>query len=259
MTSPFDLNNKTVLVTGASSGIGRQTAISISRMGGKLIVTGRDEKRLSETISLLEGEHHTYICGDLILPEFIEQLADFCGTLNGVVHCAGILHPYPIRFISKKEISDMFDINYTSPVLLTARLLKKKKMADNGSVVFITSISGTHRPYYGGALYAGSKAALESFSRVLAIEHTAKKIRSNCVSPAMVKTAIFDEYLGGVADQENVNEYEKQYPLGFGEPVDVANAVVFLLSDASKWITGTTIIMDGGLMIAGKLPHKYHE
>jgi|WetSurMetagenome_2_1015567.scaffolds.fasta_scaffold330504_2 NAD(P)-dependent dehydrogenase (short-subunit alcohol dehydrogenase family) len=250
MATPFDLNNKTVLVTGASSGIGRQTAISISRMGGKLIITGRDEKRLSETISSLEGDHHAFICGDLILPEFIEQLADFCGTLNGVVHCAGILRPYPIRFISKKEINDMFDINYTAPVLVTARLLKKKKIAESGSLVFITSISGTHRPYYGGALYAGTKSALESFSKVLAIEHASKKIRSNCISPAIVKTPIFDEYMGGVADQKNVDEYEKKYPLGFGEPADVANAAIYLLSEASRWVTGTTIFLDGGLMVS---------
>jgi NAD(P)-dependent dehydrogenase (short-subunit alcohol dehydrogenase family) len=250
MLSPFELKNKAVLVTGASSGIGRQTAISISEAGGTLIITGRDEHRLADTLSQLSGTGHQSVCGDLVSAEFIEKLAETAGPLNGLVHCAGILHPYPIRFITKKEVDDMFNINYTAPVLLTARLLKRKKLSDHASVVFITSISGTHRPYYGGALYAGSKSALESFSRVLAIEHAQKKIRSNCISPAIVKTPIFDEYMGGVADQANVDAYEKKYPLGFGEPSDVANAVVYLLSDAAKWVTGTTLFLDGGLMVS---------
>jgi NAD(P)-dependent dehydrogenase (short-subunit alcohol dehydrogenase family) len=248
MSTPFDLSNKVVLVTGASSGIGRQTAISVSEMGARLVITGRNEERLAETLAKLKGDGHLSLAGDLLATDFIESLVDFCPALNGVVHCAGILHPYPIRFISAKEINDMFGINYQAPVLITARLLKKKKTADGCSLVFITSISGTHRPYYGGALYAGSKSALESFSRVLAIEHAAKKIRSNCLSPAIVKTPIFDEYMGGVADQQNVDAYEKKYPLGFGEPVDVANAAIYLLSEASRWVTGTTIFLDGGLM-----------
>jgi NAD(P)-dependent dehydrogenase (short-subunit alcohol dehydrogenase family) len=219
-------------------------------MGGKLIITGRNEERLAETFSKLQGDGHKSIAGDLTSIEFIEQLMENAGILNGFVHCAGILHPVPVRFISKKDVDEMFSINYTSAVLLTSRLLRKKRFAERASLVFITSISGSHRPYYGGALYCGTKAALESFSRVLAIEHYDKKIRSNCISPAMVKTPIFNDYIGGVATQENLDTYEKQkYPLGFGEPVDVANAAVYLLSEASKWITGTTMILDGGVMI----------
>ncbi len=249
MSTPFDLNDKVVLVTGASSGIGRQTAISVAEMGAQVVVSGRDEQRLQQTLEALGEGGHLALAGDLRNKEFVEELAGFCPVLNGIVHCAGILHPFPIRFLSEKEVDDMFDINYKAPVLLTARLLKKKKVADSASFVFISSISTLYRPYYGGALYAGSKNALESFSKVLAVEHAPKKIRSNCISPAIVKTPIFDEYMGGVADQENVDAYEKKYPLGFGEPADVANAAIYLLSDASRWMTGTTLFLDGGLML----------
>jgi len=247
--NPFDLTNKTILITGASSGIGRQTAISTAEMGGRLILTGRNEKRLKETLEMTSGEDHRMLAGDLEEAEFINKLTDFAGKINGLVHCAGILRPCPVRFISKKDVDETFGVNYQAVVLLTARLLRKKQLGNGASVVFITSVSADAKPFYGGALYAGSKNALEAFSRVLAMEHPDRRIRANCVSPATVKTPIFDEFFGEGVDQESVAAYEKKYLLGFGEPVDIANAVIYLLSDASRWLTGTTLRLDGGMGI----------
>jgi NAD(P)-dependent dehydrogenase (short-subunit alcohol dehydrogenase family) len=249
MENPFSLAGKKILVTGASSGIGQQTAISISKIGGTLFITGRNEKKLTDTFSKLEGEGHEMFAADLLDNIQFSNFINAVPKIDGIVHCAGILQPYPVKFILQKQIDEMFSINFNAPVLLTSKLLKQKKILDKASIVFISSISSNLRPYYGGALYAASKAALEAFSKVVAIEHSPQGIRSNCISPAIIKTPIFDEYVGGVATQENVDKYEKQYPLGFGEPVDVANAAVYLLSDAAKWVTGTTMILDGGLMV----------
>lgn len=248
--NPFSLEGKKILITGASSGIGREIAISTSKMGAQIIATGRNEDRLKQTISSLKSGEHQMIVADLNSDDEINKLASSVSGLSGVVHCAGILQPFPVKFIGRKQIDNMFNINYYSSVLLSAKLLKQKKILDSASFVFISSISSNFRPYFGGALYAGSKAAVESFSRILALEYASQKIRSNCISPAIVKTPIFDEYIGSITNNENIDEYEKQYPLGFGEPVDVANAAIYLLSDASRWVTGSTIIIDGGLMIS---------
>lgn len=248
--NPFSLEGKTILITGASSGIGREVAISTSKMGAQIIITGRNEERLKNTFGELNGDNHMFILADLTLEDDIIKLVNSINQINGVVHCAGILQPFPIKFIQKKQIDTMFTINYYSAVLLSAKLLKQKKILNQASFVFISSISGTYRPYFGGALYAGSKAAIEAFSKGLAFENAGQKIRSNCISPAIIKTPIFDEYIGSITIDDNIKAYEKQYPLGFGEPVDVANAAIYLLSDASKWVTGSTIVMDGGLMVS---------
>ncbi len=247
--NPFSLEGKTILITGASSGIGREVAISTSKMGAKVIITGRNEERLKSTFNDLLGDGHILLSADLTQEEDITKLVNSISQINGVVHCAGILQPFPIKFIQKKQIDTMFNINYYSAVLLSSKLLKQKKVLEKASLVFVTSISGTHQPYFGGALYAGSKAAIEAFSKGLALENSGQKIRSNCISPGMIRTPIFDEFIGYISVDDNVKAYEKNYPLGFGEPVDVANAAIYLLSDASKWVTGSTIIMDGGLMV----------
>lgn len=246
MTNPFLLTGKTVLVTGASSGIGREAALQASRSGARLIITGRDEERLQQTFSALEGEGHQAIPGDLTQPEFLEQLPAQCGKLDGMVHCAGILFLHPIRFITKQEIDQMFRINYEVPVLLTSALLAKKKFNPGASVVFMSSVSGTRKAFYGGALYGGTKAALEAFSKTLAHEQSPRGLRSNCIAAALVKTPITSQYMGGERTGEMNEAYQKQYPLGFGEPGDVANTIIYLLSEASRWVTGSVLLMDGG-------------
>lgn len=248
--TPFHLHNKTILVTGASSGIGRQVGISISEMGGKVIATGRNKERLEETIALLSGSYHSCFSVDLLneteRSSFVNQLRQ----LDGVVHCAGVVNPYPITFLTQEKINETFDINYQVPVLLMAALSKSKKLNKRASVVFLSSISGQH-PHKGGAMYAGSKAALEAFSKVTALEFYAQGIRSNCISPAMVKTDMYDRAEEGMSKQA-MDKHVEQYPLGVGLPEDVANAVIYLLSDASKWVTGINLTLDGGFLLEAK-------
>lgn len=245
MSTPFHLNGKTILVTGASSGIGRQAAVHIAQMGGKVIAAARRENELKQTIAALEGNDHSHFACDLTDEEQMKKLVSSLLTLDGVVHCAGMVKPFPVKFIGTKMIDEVHGINYIAPVMLTAQLLKDKKIARNASIIFISSVSAMHA-YKGGALYASAKAALESFSRNVAIEHAAQGIRSNCISPALVRTAVYDDLEKDVS-KEGIDTIAKRYPLGFGEPADVANTIVFLLSGASRWITGTNIIMDGGL------------
>jgi NAD(P)-dependent dehydrogenase (short-subunit alcohol dehydrogenase family) len=242
----IDLRGKTYLVTGASSGIGRATAETISAAGGNVILTARNIEGLRETSSHLNTSNKIF-AADLSSEEGINGLVSSIGPIDGFVHCAGIISPYPIKFLRSKHISEIFNINFNSAVLLSSSLLKEKKIKENASIVFISSISSQF-PYAGGALYSASKAALESFARTLALEAAGKKIRVNTLAPALVRTKILqasEEMYSG----EQMDKIENQYPLGIGRPEDVANAATFLLSDMSSWITGTTINLDGGLLL----------
>lgn len=241
----LNLEHKTILITGASSGIGAAIAIQLSRLGAQLILTGRDVNKLNDVMSELFSGNHTIIQADLTNEEAIQELVSKVNSIDGLVHSAGIIKPFPVKYIQKQQINQMLDINYTAPVLLTSLLLKKKKINDKASIVFMSSISSTFA-HKGGALYSSSKAAIKAYSKTLAIEHSVKKIRSNVIEAAMVKTPLFDQAEAAVT-KEMMDQHELQYPLGFGETEDIANAVMFLLSDASKWITGTQLIMDGGL------------
>lgn len=243
--NPFSLNNKTVLVTGASSGIGAQTAVLLSHLGANVILNGRNEERLQQRFQELAVGDHKIISGDLTLEETLGNIVQSVPNLDGIVHSSGIVKHFPVKFIGKKQIAELFAINYEAPVLLTSGLLKAKKVNAGASIVFMSSVA-CNFPNKGGALYSGSKAALNSFSKTLALEHAAQKIRSNVILAAMVKTPLFEEAQKTVT-QELMDKHGMQYPLGFGEPEDVASTIAFLLSPASKWITGTQIVMDGGL------------
>jgi NAD(P)-dependent dehydrogenase (short-subunit alcohol dehydrogenase family) len=248
--TPFHLNNKTILVTGASSGIGRQVAISIAEMGATVILTGRNEQALQETLGKLPEGHHQIIAADLLNTSARQNMVEKLPGLDGVVNSAGVVKPFPIKFINQEKIDETLNINYETVLLLMGELTKGKKVNKNASVVFMSSISGQH-PHKGGALYAASKAAIESLSKVFALENYHLGIRSNCVSPAMVKTEMYEEAEKGMS-KESMDEHVGQYPLGVGHPTDVANAIVFLLSDASKWITGINITLDGGFLLEAK-------
>ena len=244
MANLFPLNDKTILITGASSGIGKQSAILISQAGGSVWITGRDEERLQETFSLLTaGDHHMKVA-DLTVEEELDGLISDLPKLDGVVHCAGIVGPVPVKFIMQEHIDQMFSINYCVPVNLTSKLLRKKKILDRASILFLSPIA-TKNPYVGGALYSGSKAALESYSKTLALELSGKKIRSNCLLAGLVDTPMIVGPSEGVMQEEAMERYLQRYPLGVGEPEDVAGAILYFLSDASKWISGTTLILGG--------------
>jgi NAD(P)-dependent dehydrogenase (short-subunit alcohol dehydrogenase family) len=240
-----NLSGKTVLVTGASSGIGRQTAIFISRLGGKLFITGRNEAKLQETLGKLEGEGHRMFAADLTDEKQMDQLAANLPALNGVVHGAGIIGPTPVKFIRQENIDKLFRINFEVPVLLNSKIMLAKKLENGSSVIFFSSIV-TKSPYFGGALYSSAKAALESYSNTLALEMAGRKIRSNILSPALVNTPLLtDPAREGNPEivDDSIQRYLKKYPMGIGEPEDVANLVVFLLADESRWISGANIPM----------------
>lgn len=243
-----DLEDKTFLVTGASSGIGRAIAIALSQQKAKVFITGRNKDHLDETLHTL-GSHANAIPADLTSREEREELISRLPMLDGICHCAGIINPFPIRYVDQEQFDKVFIINGTVPILLTSGLLGKKKMNDHASIVFISSVA-SDRGMKGGSIYSASKAALEAFSRSITLEHSAKHIRSNCLKPALVKTAIYHQakqHALAAGSSEKYESYESRYPLGIGAPEDVAAAALFLLSQASRWITSTNIVMDGGL------------
>ncbi|MGF7074053.1 SDR family NAD(P)-dependent oxidoreductase [Mucilaginibacter sp. R-33] len=245
MDNPFSLKGKKILVTGASSGIGRQIAISVSGMGAETFITGRNEQRLSNVFNLLEVPGTQY-AADLDIEKEQDSLIELMPNLDGVVLSAGIVKTLPFKFINRKDLDSIFETNFFSPAILINKLLKTKKLNKNGSVVFISSIAGNFVGTVGNAMYSASKGAINAMQKVLAIELSAQRIRVNNISPGMIKTElIYDP----IFTEEQLKDDEKKYPLGFGEPIDVANAVIYLLSDASKWVTGSTLIIDGGFTI----------
>lgn len=245
----FSLNNFSVLITGASSGIGRACAIEASSLGANCILVGRNETELQKTKSLCKNDS-TIVIADITNAADIGGIINQTPKLNGLVHCAGIINPRPIKFLKEGNIKEIFDINFNAPVLLTTALMQGNKFNDAASIVFISSISSQH-PYFGGSMYVSSKAALEAFSKTLAIEIAPKKMRSNVILPGLVKTQMLEETKLATGE-EQFNAYETQYPLGFGEPEDVANAVCYLLSPEARWITGSELKMDGGLVLSSK-------
>lgn len=246
--NPFSLEGKKILITGASSGIGRATALVCSKMGATLIVTGRNECRLNDTLNQLEGRNHISIIADLANQEGRDKLFNAIDRIDGVVHCAGISGHKVFQFLKEDEIQQMFDINFNTPLLLSRDFIKKKKINKGGSIVFITSTSGIVSSYIGGSLYSSTKGALNGLIKGMALELAAKNIRVNSVMPSMVSTPIMN---GGQLTDEQFEEDKKRYPLKrYGYPEEVAYAVVYLLSDASAWTTGTNLLLDGGLSIA---------
>ena len=245
----IDLKGKTILVTGASAGIGAAVAKLCSDLGAKVCITGRNMDRLSEVSKQL-GNESEFFQADLTLEKDIDNLVKALPCIDGWVHCAGIIEPFPIKFIQSKHIKSMFTINFDSACLLTSKLMQLKKINTSASFVFISSISAQH-PYKGGSLYAASKAALESFSRSIALEFASKGVRSNCISAALVETEMFEKTKNALSEKELLGVLSS-YPLGIGKPMDVAHASAFLLSNQSSWMTGTTITLDGGLLLNTK-------
>ncbi len=246
MTSnnPFGLDGKNVLITGASSGIGEATALSVAGAGAVVIATARNKERLSGTLSRLQGNNHRQIVADLNETCDLEQLADAIETLDGVVLCAGINEAAPLKFATRKKISSIFETNFFAQIELLRLLVKKKKLNQNASVVAISSIGGIESFSIGQAAYGASKAALLSWMKFAAKELSGNKIRVNCILPGHINTPMNDRI---AFTEEQLDAYRDTIPLKrFGEPDDVANGIVYLLSDAASWVTGTALKIDGG-------------
>lgn len=247
MYNPYSLDGKTILVTGASSGIGKATAIECSKLGAKVIVTARNEERLSQTLSELEGDGHKMILCDLTNEEAIDKMVSELPEIQGLVNNAGFTKILPVQFIGTEEINSILRVNTIAPMLLLQKLLKKKKLKKNGSVVFTSSMAGLGNCTVGNSMYSASKGAISAFIRCAALELAHKNIRVNAVCPAMVDTGILDS---GTVSKEQLEADAKNYPLGrYGTPTDIAWTITFLLSDASSWITGDNIVIDGGASI----------
>ena len=243
--NPFSLKGKKILVTGASSGIGRQIAIECAKMGAVLFVTGRNSQRLNDVLaSIPEGIEATSIPADLTDSNSIDLIADRVDSLDGIVHCAGIGDRTLSKMVREKDIERVMKTNFDAPVLLQRALLKKKKVNKGASIIFIAS-RAPFAPTIGNGLYSASKGAIIAYSKVLGLELAPQKIRVNCICPAMVWTELVerDAALTGV----DYHEAEKSYPLGrYGRPEDIAYLSVYLLSDCSSWMTGSCIDVTGG-------------
>lgn len=243
--NPFNLEGKRVLITGASSGIGKATAEECAKCGAQLVLNARNKERLKATLDSLEGEGHSMIIADLTKLEDLMNLVDQLETIDGVVLCAGINDKSLIKFLNKEHVDKMLETNFISPMYLTQFLTKKKKFNKEASVVFISSISAFY-PSVSNAMYASSKAALSQFAKVLALELMPQKIRVNCIEPAFVETEMLNKY--EISDK--MDEIRANAPFGrFLEPKEVGLTAVYLLSDVTKLMTGSTVIIDGGFLI----------
>ena len=243
MNNPYSLEGKTILITGASSGIGKTTAIECTKLGATVIITGRNAERLNDTFSKLEGQSNLQIVADLIEEEEIATLVNQIPDLDGVFLCAGITDTTPVKFINKEKILNVFNINYIAPILLVKLLLSKKKIKKAASLVFMSSL-GVEELTPGLGIYASSKSGLNIMMRAFANELSSRKIRANSIMPMMVKTELVTNIT--MISSEELAKDEEKYPFGYGTPEDIAYAVIYFLSDASKWVTGSILKMDGG-------------
>ena len=247
--NPFSLEGKTVLVTGASSGIGQETAIGCSRMGARIVVTARNEDRLQQTFSQLNDavDGHLKLVADLTLPDDLERLVAALPPLDGAVLCAGNSTTLPLQFGTREKFDSMFDVNFFAPVELMRLMYKKKVLQKGASIVLIASIGGTHSFMPGNGIYGASKAALNSVMKYAAREYASRRIRVNSICPGMVNTPLIHR---GTITEEQLAEDAKRYPLGrYGQPEDISNGAIYLLSDAANWLTGHDLVIDGGFSI----------
>lgn len=243
--NPFSLSGKQILVTGASSGIGKGIALACAKMGATVIVTGRNAERLNETLCLMPASDHKAISADLTKAEDIDRLVDSLPKLDGFVQCAGVGSRVACKDVTQETIDHTMNANFEAPVLLQSAILRKKKMNKAASIVYIASIAAWS-PSMGNGIYSASKGAIISYAQCLAQELAPRLIRVNCICPAMVWT---DLVLQEGVTREDLREDEKRYPLKrYGTPEDIANLAIYLLSDASSWVTGSNIEITGGII-----------
>lgn len=243
--NPFSLEGKTVLVTGASSGIGKATAIECSKLGARVVITGRNEERLTETFNELEGEGHLQIVADLSKQEGIDKIVAESPAVNGLVNNAGTGNIVLINYIKQDDLDYVYQTNVFAPILLTKGLLKKKKILASGSIVFTSSISASLSTP-ANSIYASSKAAITSYMRTCAVELGGRKIRANAVLPGTVETKLG---VGALPDDYIAKDKELYALKRYGQTEEVAYGIIYLLSDAAAWVTGTTLVIDGGRLL----------
>ena len=249
-SNPFTLEGKTILITGGAGGIGSATARACVAMGARVVLTDIREDALKSVIESLPapscGGENQYFTADLTKPEELDALVAFCPSLDGLVCNAGVMKLTLTQFITEEELSRIQRINLNAPILLTRSILKKKKLGRGGSIVFTASAAGIYRVSIGNAIYATTKCGIDAFMRTVALEFGPKGIRCNSVNPGMVETAL----IGNFTEEEKERE-RQNYPLRrFAQPEDIANGIVYLLSDASAFVTGTALKIDGGMTLS---------
>ncbi|MBQ6167369.1 MAG: SDR family oxidoreductase [Muribaculaceae bacterium] len=245
--NPFSLEGKTILVTGASSGLGQATAIACARMGANMVITGRNAERLQETFNQIDAPSKVQTLADITVKDDLERLVASLPPLDGAVLCAGNSTTLPLQFGTREKFDEMFEVNFFAPIELLRLMYKKKVLQKRASVVIIASIGGTHSFMPGNGVYGASKAALNSVMKYAAREYASRKIRVNSICPGMVDTPLIHR---GTITEEQLAEDAKRYPLGrYGHPEDIANGALYLLSDASSWLTGHDLVIDGGFSI----------
>ena len=251
MYNPFSLENKTVLVTGASSGIGRQCAIDCSKMGAKVVMVARNEERLNETLSEMEGNGHAVYQFDLTkldgIKNLVSDIVAQVGIINGFIHAAGIEMTKPLKILKSEDYEAIYRVNTLSGFEFVHQLTNTKKMERNSSIVLIASITGVIGRTAVSA-YAASKGAIISACRTMALEFASKNTRVNCISPGTILTPLMQNFLDGL-DEETRTKRIDGFPLGLGQTTDISNACIYLLSDASRWVTGQNLIVDGGYTV----------
>ena len=248
--NPFSLAGKTILVTGASSGIGRGIAIACAQMGATLILNGRNKERLEETCSLLVGEGHQILLGDLSKQSDLEAMASSLPVLQGWVNSAGIPKVSSIKHFDRENVEDIFNVNTISTMLLLSLLLKQKKLKRGASVVFISAVTGAFVGSKGDTSYCATKGAVNGFMKGAALELAPLGIRINSINPGLVPTNILNLANDIAGEEHHAEIMLDKYPLKrLGTPEDIANGTVYLLSDASSWVTGINLVIDGGYLL----------
>ena len=249
--NPFSLEGKVVLVTGASSGIGRATAIECSKLGATVVLTARNESRLVAVLAELDtslGQNHQYVIADIATSEGLEALLNSMPVVDGVSDNAGASNGNkPIKFIKEDELADILNANTIAHVNLAKSLFKKKLLNKDGSYVFTASIGGNTSHVTGQAVYGMSKSAINSFMKYCAVEFASRGIRCNSVCPGMIKTPLIN--VDTLTEEDMVKDADKYLLKRYGEPEEVAHVNAFLLSDAPSYVTGTSIIVDGGYTV----------
>lgn len=246
--SPFSLTGKTILITGANSGIGQQCAVDCSKMGARVVLIARNKERLLETLDLMEGEGHQYFIYDLTdidgIGSFISIIAKEVGKFDGFIHAAGIEITKPFRITTPTDFDILYKVNFVSGIEIVRFLSSAHSFNNGGSIVFIASITATIGRR-GLAAYSASKGAIVSAVRPIALELANRNIRVNSISPGTIMTPMIIDYLNTL-DEDSYKKRVDGFPLGLGQTTDISLACVYLLSSASKWITGQNIIIDGG-------------